>query len=442
MSGNELQPAGIGLMSADWDWQPGARTIVDLSSLEADLLPASEVCFSSDGQLTAWICMTEDGEFQPVVNGQAWEQTYDNIWNLRFTPDNRLLALVSSMGTWTLALDGDPWPEEYEYIWNPMISRTGEVISAAVKKDGVYGIAVNGADWPVTYPNANGFTQSCDGDVIAAVVQTESLDEGDINTFWQGIYTVSVNGQTWPETYVNVWSPCCWENGSSVAATVRLSPTEYSIAVDGQCWPERYTGAWEPVFHPSEKSVIAPVRLGAKWALAQDGRILWPADFHQLWHQQVARDGTIAAIVAPRFGQFTVAKEGRPWTNSYPVVTDLVLHQDGGRAAAVGQAGLTLSNDSSQLSAQQWQVIVDDAPWSGWYDRVFPPVFSQDGHHVAVRVEHSGKWTVLVDDRPYSRWFDRLWDPIFSPDSRKLLIKALDRGSVLRIVADLSEFGL
>jgi hypothetical protein len=428
--------------SSSWDWEPGVRTIVDLSALEAEQTPVSEICFSRDGEQTAWAAMTDEGEFRAWVNGQGWDQSYDNLWSLRFTPDNRLLALVSSMGTWTLALDGETWPEEYEYIWNLMLSRDGEVISAAIKKDGMYGMAVNGVDWPTMYPNANGYTQSSDGSQNAAVVQTEPLDEGDIQTFRQGIYTVAVNGQAWAETYVNVWSPCCWENGAGVAATVRLNPTEYSIAVDGQCWAQRYSGAWEPSFHPSDKSVVAPVRLGSQWALARDGEIIWPADFQQLWHQQIARNGTIAAIVAPRFGQFTVAKDGQSWTNTYPVVTDLVLHPDGSRAAAVGQGGLTLSNDVSQLSAQQWQVIVDDEPWSEWYDRVFPPVFSQDARHVAVRAERSGKWTVLIDDRVYSRSFDRLWDPVFSPDGRKLLIKALDGDKAVRIVADLSEFGL
>lgn len=187
--------------------------------------------------------------------------------------------------------------------------------------------------------------------------------------------------------------------------------------------------------------MVAPVRVGSSWGLARDDKLIWEPHFFQVWHQRISSDGeTIAAIVAPRFGEFTVAVNGEPWKNTYAVVTDLVLSRDGQRAAAVGQSGLSISLDEASLASQQWQVIVNDHPWTGWYDRVFTPVISPDSRHTAVRVEKNGASTILVDDKAYFRPFSRVWDPIFSPDSSKVLIRAMDGSKLVRIVAPIKDF--
>lgn len=423
-------------------WEPGARIVYDFhpphspgETYQGEPLP------SPDGESVATIVASDEGEFTISVNGQHWDTSYDNIWNLHFTPEGRVIGLVSSMGTWTLAIDGQIWPREYEYIWQPEIGRSGEHVAAAVKVDGRYGMAVNGQDWDSLFPNATGFTATPEADRTAAVVQTAPLDQGDVETFKKGIFSVAVDGQAWPETFLNVWDPCFGPDGESVAATVRLTPSDYTIAVDGACWPGRYSMAWQPVFNPGDQSVVAPVRVGSSWGLARDDKLIWEPHFFQVWHQRISSDGeSIAAIVAPRFGEFTVAINGEPWKNTYAVVTDLVLSRDGQRAAAVGQSGLSISLDEAALTSQQWQIIVNDHPWTGWYDRVFTPVISPDGRHTAVRVEKNGASTILVDDKAYFRPFSKVWDPIFSPDSSKVLIRAMDGSKLVRIVAPFNDF--
>jgi len=429
-------------MTKERNWEPGARVIHDFLAPDSSREPyLGDPVPSPDGESVAAIVDSDEGEFTVSVDGEEWETSYDNIWNLRFTPDGRVIALVSSMGSWTLAVDGQGWPQEYEYIWQPVLGRSGEHIAAAVKVDGQYGMAVDGQSWETFFPNGTGFTATHEADQTAAVVQTRPLDQGDVATFMQGIFSVAVNGRAWQESFLNVWDPCIGNNGRSVAATVRLTPDDYTIAVDGACWPGRYTMAWEPVFNPGDGSVIAPVRVGSQWGLARDGELIWSPTLTQLWHQRVSADGgTIAAIVAPKYGEFTVAVNAEPWQHRYPVVTDLVLSSDGRRTAAVGQSGLSITLDEAQLASQQWQVIVNDHPWTGWYDRVFTPVISPDGSHTAVRVEKNGASTVLVDDRAYYRPFSRVWDPVFSPDSSKVLIRALDGNRMVRIVAPIKDF--
>ena len=72
--------------------------------------------------------MTEDGEFGVQTNKVQWKSTYDNLWNLKFTPDNRCVALTSSLGVWTVTVDQESWPEEYEYIWSLMCAGSEHVL--------------------------------------------------------------------------------------------------------------------------------------------------------------------------------------------------------------------------------------------------------------------------------------------------------------------------
>ncbi|MFO8032738.1 MAG: WD40 repeat domain-containing protein [Desulfohalobiaceae bacterium] len=428
-------------MQESWDWNIGEREILDRGQWPQEVQWCAESCFSPDGEEVGSIVYLGEAEFNILQNSAPWSESVDNAWYARYTPDRRLTVLTASMGSWTLRVQDQAWPEEYEYIWDTKFSQDGSVIAAAIKQDGAYAMALNGEAWQNQFVNAMGFTLSRNGQRSACVVQSRSLDEGDIDTFAQGIYTVALNGQAWEKSFLNVWDPVLDPLGEHVAATVRLNRQEYSIAVDGQPWEQSFGMAWAPSFNPVTGQVLAPVKTPGGWGLAQNGEIIWEGRFLQLWQQTICSQGkNIAAIAAPEFGQFTVAQNDKPWTHTYPVITDLVLSPQGERAAAIGRSGWESMENDSQLGLQQWQIIVDDRPWDGWWDRAFKPVFSPDGEHLAIRVENNGKYTLLLDNRPYPREFSMLWDPVFSPDSKKILLRARDGNKYLRIVADLGDF--
>jgi hypothetical protein len=46
---------------------------------------------------------------------------------------------------------------------------------------------------------------------------------------------------------------------------------------------------------------------------------------------------------------------------------------------------------------------------------------------------------VVVGGRAFPREFDKVFEPTFSPDGGKLLIRAIDKGSFVRIVADVGQ---
>ncbi|MFP4479317.1 MAG: electron transfer complex subunit TmcD [Desulfohalobiaceae bacterium] len=428
-------------MQESWDWSTGEKEILDRGQWPQEVQWCAETCFSPDGEEVGSIVYMGEGEFNILQNTAPWSESVDNAWFARYSPDGRLTVLTSSMGSWTLRVQDQAWPEEYEYIWDTRFSQDGGVITAAIKKEGAYAMAMNGEAWEHQFVNATGFTLSENGRGAACVVQTASLDEGDIEGFAQGIFSVALNGQTWDKSFLNVWDPVIDAQGERTAAVVRLNRQEYSIAVDSQPWEQTFNMAWDPCFNPVTGQVLAPVKTPSGWSLAQDEEIVWEGRFLQLWQQKICSQGrNIAAIAAPEFGQFSVVQNDKPWKHTYPVLTDLTLSPQGERAAAIGRSGWENMEQDPQLGLQQWQVVVDDQPWEGWWDRIFQPVFSQDGQHLALRAESQGKYTLLLDNRAYPRQFSMLWDPVFSPDGRKILIRARQGDKYLRIVADLDDF--
>ena len=427
-------------MPRDLDWTHGERAILDLESLLRDAQRLVELQFSPDGERVGHILSFPEGEYRLGSNGTLQEEEFDNAWMLRFTPDNRLTALVSSLGAWSLRVEDANWSEEYDYIWNPLFSDSGEVIAAAVQRGGQYGMVSNHGAWNALYPYATDFALSGDGSICCCVVQTLSLSEGDIQAFRERVFTVAVNDEAWPWCFLNAWTPVASSRTGQIAAAVRRDYQDYTVAVNGFSWSQRFENVWEPLICADE-NVFAPVLSGGQWGVARNGEMFWPAQYRQLWHLKTdAAENRLAAIVAPRFGKFTVRLGDRTWKTTYPVLTDLRLSPEGDRAAAVGSAQVSPNQPESCFTSPKWQLAVDDKPVNDWFDQVFPPVFSPDGGQVAARVKNGKRFGYILDNRIYPRDFDMAWDPVFSPDSGRILLRVRDGQSLKRIVTTPEEF--
>jgi hypothetical protein len=218
-----------------------------------------------------------------------------------------------------------------------------------------------------------------------------------------------------------------------VAAEVRTSLYDYTIAVDGVSWDQIYTSVWMPQFSPANGSVTAPVRIAGKWTLAQDGNPFWNRSFAQLWQHMYSHDGKkIAAIVAPKFGRWTIAVDSTPWSLTFgDLVTEVVFSPDGNRVACIGKED------------GKWTIAVDGKAWGGAYDMVWKPVFSPDSRSVAANAEKNGRYTLVIDGKPFKDSYKALGDPVFSPDSEKILIKGIegdsDAGKYYRQVLPLTD---
>jgi hypothetical protein len=413
-----------------WDWDVGEKKIVSTSYCSTQFEWIEEFQVSPDGEKIAMVAKVGGFEFSVCEKGDIWDPPYEKIWQLGYGPDGRLVGLVAQDGEWTVAVDGQTWDDTYGFLWNTMFSGDGKVIAVAAQQDMKYGMVVDGKPWKQFFENANQFTLSRKGDKSAAVVQTTSLAQADIQTFQNGCYTVAVDGEPWKRNFVNTWTPVFSPDGNRVAAQVRTSLYDYTVAVDGQTWAQGYTGVWTPLFSPDDGAVIAPVRERGKWGMARNGELIWKPMFDQCWHQGFSDDGqNLWAIVAPKYGHFTLAQNGQPWKTCFPVVTDLVVGPSGTRAAA-------LAKDDKD----QWSIITDDTVWPGKYAMAWPAVFSPDGHHLAAKVERNSRYTFVVNGREWGESYDQAWNPVFSPDGDKLMLRYIKDDAYFRRVVRLEDF--
>lgn len=416
--------------AAVWDWEKGKKVIVPSIALTPDCMWQKELHAAPDGSRMAAVVRLEDESFTLRVNDDLWESRFEKAWLPRFGPDGRLTTLAMLDDEWTVAVDDVAWEERAAFMWNTMFGANGQIY-AAVQIDMRYGLCKEGVLWENLFENANNFAVDSDGRKSAAVVQMKSLKQADIDGFSSGIFTVAVNGNPWQETFVNVWNPVFdVRGGERVAASARLNLYEYTVLVNGEAWPATYNCVWEPVFNPATGSITVPVRQAGRWGIASEAAIYWEPVYFQCWGQQWSACGKhLWAIVAPQYGEFTVACDNKPWTATFPVITDLTLSPDGTRAAALANK----QNDN-------FRIVVDGIAWAGEWDMAWKPVFSPDGQHVAALVRKNGVMTVVMDGKPWKENFTQAWTPTFSPASNALLIRAVQDNAFIRQVVNLTDF--
>jgi len=413
---------------SNWDWEVGEKTVVKSLSPLQNHEWQEEPYVSPDGETLAAVVNLGEMEFSIRTNDTVWDGSYERIWYPRYSPDGRLTALCQQDGESVLAIDGQPWSEPCEYVWDTKFNSNGSAIAAMSKTDSRYGVALNGKLWENLYENANQYTLSDNGRHSAAVVQVESLGQADIQGFKKGVFTLAVDGDAWANKYQNLWTPVFDTSGLRVAAQARVGVHQYTITVDDEAWSTTYPQVWAPTFHP-KGSVVAPVRMAGKWGIARDGAFIWNPNYIQCVKLQFSKSGDrLWAIVAPSYGKFTLACNDKPWTSTFPVVTDMVLSPQGNRAGAIA------SNNNSDF-----RILVDDQIWNGTWDMAWPVIFSLDGRNAGALVEEKGKHLILINGKPYDRIFDRAWQPTFSEDGSKVLIRAIENNSYVRIIADVAS---
>ena len=413
-----------------WDWSSGEKQI-HVAEWNDRFEWVEELYASPDGEQVAAIVNQAEGEFNVCINGETWENPLEKIWHLRFTPDNRPVALVSDAGEWTVAVAGELWENRFGYVWNLCFNPDGKAIGISFQQDMKYGLAINDVPWETTFLHATDPVLSEDGRHGAASVQVVATGEAEIRKFQEGTITAAVDGVAWDSVFVNVWGKNFNPDATRLAAEVRVTLYDYTIAVDGTAWEKTFSGVWEPVFHPFTQAVLAPVRIQGKWTLAQNAEILWKNRYFQLWHPVFSPDGArLAAIVSPSFGKWTVAVDDVPWSyTAGELVTDVTFSPDGARIG-----GIIKDNGN-------WSIVVDGKPWRSTFDMVWKPVFSPDGSQVAVKMEKDGKIGFALNDRMLNFSCENAWPPVFSPDGGRLLLRTVENGVYYRRVIPLTDLG-
>ena len=208
----------------NWDWETKEKCITDINEWISKFFQVHELVVSNDGEKIAAPVKTEDEEMAVCVNGETWEETFEKVWSVKFSPDDRLTALVCADDEWTLAIDGTPWENKFEYVWDTTFSADGKSIAIKARSEGKYKVVINDQPWENDFLEMRDMVISPDGRNTAAAVQIEAMPEGDIFKFEEGIWTVAVNGKPWPKKFQNVWGLDFSSDSAHVAAEVRFDP--------------------------------------------------------------------------------------------------------------------------------------------------------------------------------------------------------------------------
>ena len=412
--------------TTSWDWQTPVKDI-NLDEWKSRFNWTEEYQVSPDGEKIAAIANTGEAGFTVCENGVRWDETFEKAWCLRFLPDGRLAVLAANDEEWTVYIDGIPWENRFDYAWGLQWTADGSHVAVAVQNDMAYGMAVNDTVWETLYENITGCVLGSSGD-SAAVVQKEPLSQADIEKFSAGVFCAAVNGMASNHLFMNVWDLAFDPAGDHLAYVVRKNRSAYSPALDGRVWDGAFQCAWQPVFS-IDGALSAPVRKKGKWYLYRDGAPFWTQPFEQLWQPVLSPDGgSIAAVVSPGFGKWTVCKDRNTWNMRVNgMISDLLWSKDTRRLLAV------VKHNGA------WDIAVDGKPWELAADKVWTPRTSRDGRVAAARMARKGRYFLVANGHVHPMEVDMAFDPVISPDGDKILLRAISNGVYTRYILDADD---
>ena len=188
-----------------WDWWTEEKCLADVADWRKRFPVVHEIAASSDGEKVAAVVEIGNKQITPCVNGKTWEETYERVWPLKFSPDGRLVCAVLQNYEWTIVVDRNPWEETYDFVWNLTFNPDGKSIAVNVKKDNEFGISLNGNSWQNRFFEARDVVVSSDGTRTASRVKTRTMASLDIAGYAERILTVAVDGNAWGNNFLSIW---------------------------------------------------------------------------------------------------------------------------------------------------------------------------------------------------------------------------------------------
>jgi predicted Rdx family selenoprotein len=193
-------------------------------------------------------------DYSVAVNGKAWDQVFQCVWEPVFKPGtNELYVPVRTGGKWTMAKDGQLfWSNKYIQCWKPQFNRDGSRLAAMVSpKWGRWTVAVDDKPWRTTYGDlVDDLTVSDDGSRVAVL--------GKENEKWH----VCVDDTPWSGVYDMAYKPVFSPDASHAAVKVEKGGV-FTIVVNGRELGQGYQFLESPSFSPdSSKILICGVKNG------------------------------------------------------------------------------------------------------------------------------------------------------------------------------------
>lgn len=193
-----------------------------------------------------------------------------------------------------------------------------------------------------------------------------------------------------------------------------------AVIRDGEAGPEFDAVSWPLALSADGRVVAYQARQGEDQFCVVGGRK--SRAYRSVGLPVLSADGSVVAFAASNEDGWRVVRNSKEGER-YDWVGNLILHADGRRLAYAAER-----REAGKLKAF---VVVDGAPGPG-FDRVLPPIISEDGSTVAYGALSNGEWAVLVggEETPVRGELTR----VFLSSSGDKVAYVIDDGSHRRMV--------
>jgi len=341
--------------------------------------------FTPDGRL-ATICQ-QDMEWALTVDDTMVGEATDYIWDTLISEDGSGIATMhKGMEQYSIALNGEPWEETYDNVNQPALSQDGlhtagvaqvEKMPAAdieAFKRGAYSVVVDGKPWAGRYLNVWTPTFNAQGDTVAAQARVTVYEN-----------TIVVNDKPWSQTFNQVWEPTFNPADGTVAAPVRIEG-KWGVARDGVViWEPRYAQCLELQHSEDGSKLWAIVATGYGQFTAACDNAPWDTTYSTVTDLVISPDGKRASVLGSEYSaNFEVVVDGKAWAGSYEMAWPVVFSADSKNAATM------VEKDGKR------RILVNGKPFERDFDHAWPPVFNEDGTKVLIRAIENNSYIRIV----------------------------------------------
>jgi hypothetical protein len=387
----------------DWVWEPYASpdgetlaAVVQNEEGEFTMLVNGEpwesaferiwsIKYSPDNRMVAFA--SEMGEWKLMVDGEPSEETYGFLWDLQFSEDGSAYAsAVQNDMQYCMQVNGQPWEELYDNANHFLLSPSGKHSAAVVQAEametanifkfqqGVFSVAVDGKAWDARFENAWHLAFNDDESMVAAAMRTSPFD-----------YSVAVDGKPWDQVFQCVWEPVFKPGTSEVYAPVRAGG-KWTMAKDGQLfWNGKYIQCWRPQFN-SEGSRLAAIvsPKWGRWTIAVDDKP-WKTTYGDLVDNLTfSPDGGRIGAVGKENERWFIFVDDNPWSGDYDMAWAPVFSPDGSHVAAKVEKGGV------------YTLLINGRELGEGYQFMENPSFSPDSSKMLIRGVKNGKYVRTV----------------------------------------------
>jgi Tol biopolymer transport system component len=330
---------------------------------------AKDVAFFKDGRQAAYRAIAGGKMYVAVNNAKQAEYT-SIAEGIKFSPAGKIAYRATNGSQWFAVVAGAPGPG-LQSVGFPVFSRDGSKFAY----EGSRGIGAR-TDFTASSVFVNG---QKDGEWAACGVPAISADNSVV------AHSVRIG-----------------KNGTATQAF----RTADAMVIGGKAGPE-VDQVSNPYFAPTGNRMAYRSRAEYTWTMMVDGKAQESAA--DIGDAVWSSDGKNVAYRAGNRGKYSMVLNGKKGAE-YPALSDPVWSPDNKTVAYV-------VTDATQGG----EFIVYGDRKTEIYGRVYTPVFSSDGQHMAFGARASnGKYMVVFDDKLGPAEFESIGNVVISPDGKRV----------------------